>query len=80
MTYQLLKQSAPSYSENNSEGNYTVTITLGLKHLDGLFIGKEQSFDISVQCNKSMTGIQEEEIINTTINNFCTLNDILISE
>ena len=78
MKYQLSGVSNASYSETDINGNYTATVTIGVIFLDGIFSGKQQSINITVECNNSNTVIQEEQSIKDAIDYFCTANDIEI--
>ena len=78
MKYKLSGVSNASYSETDTNGNYTATVTIGLIFLDGIFEGQQKSKDITVECNNTNTVIQEEQSIKKAIEDFCTENNIEI--
>ncbi len=76
MKYQLLKVDYGFETATNQDGNYSITATLGLKHLMGLEAGIGFSKDITITSNNDQTGHEVDYQRELAIAAFCTENEI----
>lgn len=78
--YQFVKADIGKETSTDENANYSVVITIGLKHIEGIRSGEEFSKDIIVTNNNSQDGYAVDTQRQKEIEDYCTLNDILVSE
>lgn len=80
MKYKLIRTDYGIESMTDADGNYSISITLGLIHLEGLQQGQGLSHDLKVVSNNSQTGQEVDEQREKVIADFCEGNEVLIHE
>ncbi len=74
--YKFIKADIGQETPTDSNGLYSVVITVGLKHLEGIRSGEEFSRDIIVASSNDQTGSKVDEDRKKAIKDYCELNEI----
>ena len=80
MKYKLLSSWKETETETDEKGNYSVDIVLVVESTDEFLAGANVKKTITVVSNNDQTGHEVDAQRQKEIEDYCTLNDILISE
>ena len=80
MKYKLLSSWEETETETDEKGNYSVDIVLVVASTDEFLAGSNVKKVITVSSSNTQTGYEVDAQRQKEIEDYCTLNDILISE
>ena len=80
MKYKLLSSWKETETETDEKGNYSVDIVLVVASTDEFLAGSNVKKVITVSSSNTQTGYEVDSQRQKEIEDYCTLNDILISE
>jgi hypothetical protein len=80
MKYKLQSHWKETETETDENGNYSVDIVLVVESADEFLAGANVKKTITVVSNNDQTGHEVDAQRQKEIEDYCTLNDILISE
>lgn len=80
MKYKLQSHWKETETKTDENGNYSVDIVLVVESTDEILAGANVKKTITVVSNNDQTGHEVDAQRQKEIEDYCTLNDILISE